>query len=66
MADQPGGDADQPVPQGGDHRLAVANAVPGQRAVDREVRPAGGCGSSDSALQKVSGREWSAPQIPDC
>ena len=31
MADQSGGDADQPVPQGGDHGLAVADAVPEQR-----------------------------------
>ena len=33
VADQPSRDADQPVPQGGDHGLAVADPVPEQRPV---------------------------------
>jgi hypothetical protein len=46
VADQTARDAEQPVPQGGDHGLTVADAVPGQGAVGRGgggelVQPAG-------------------------
>ena len=35
VTDQPGRDADQPLPQGGDHGLAVADPVPEQRTLGR-------------------------------
>src|SRR6188472_1858022 len=43
VVDQPGGDADQSVPQGGDHGLAIADAVSGQGAV--------GCGGGGELVQ---------------
>ena len=54
MTDQPGGDADQPVPQGGDHGLAVADTVPEQAAVGgggggELVQPAGEAGGEQRA-----------------
>ena len=33
VADQPGGDGDEPVAQGGDYGLAVAGAVPGDEVL---------------------------------
>ena len=49
VADQPGRDADEPVSQGGDHRLAVTDAVPDRAAVragagGELVQPAGESG----------------------
>ena len=46
MSHEPGGNADQPVPQGRDHGLAVPDAVPDQAAVGgggggELVQPAG-------------------------
>src|SRR6478736_9127388 len=43
VTDQSGGDTDQPVPQGGDHGLAIADAVPEQPAV--------GCGGAGELMQ---------------
>ena len=54
VADQPGRDADEPVSQGGDHRLAVTDAVPDQAAVragagGELVQPAGESGGEQRA-----------------
>ena len=55
VVDQPGRDADQPVPQGGDHGLALAHAVPGQGAA--------GCGGSGELVQPAcpAGGEQGTP-----
>ncbi len=44
VADQAGGDADQPVPQGGDHGLAVADAETAQRSCPGWLCCRSGCG----------------------
>jgi hypothetical protein len=47
VADQPAGDRDQPPPQGSEHGLAAAHAVPGQ-----DVLAGGAGGKLASAAQQ--------------
>jgi hypothetical protein len=54
VADQPGRHPDEAVPQGGDHGLALAEAVTGQRAV-------GAGGAAVAAVAAVAAS--SAPHI---